>query len=121
MAKNLEYYLQLPYRIVLYPSGQGEYAAEVPELPGCISQGQSVAEVYKMIEDAKICWLETALEDGIEIPEPSQLNAEYSGRLNIRIPKSLHRTLVEKAKAEKISLNQYINYQLSKGTGHAFK
>lgn len=121
MTKTLEYYLSLPYRVMLYPSEEGVYAAEIPELPGCISQGRSVEEAYKMIEDAKVCWLESALEDAAEIPEPSRMFEDYSGKLNIRIPKSLHRTLAEKAKEERISLNQYINYQLSKGTGHLIK
>lgn len=46
---------------------------------------------------------------------------DYSGKLNIRIPKSLHRILVEKAKEEKVSLNQYINYQLSRGVGYKIR
>lgn len=119
--RNLEYYLTLPYRVLLYPSAEGVYAAEIPELPGCISQGKTVEEAYSMIEDAKISWLESALADGLEIPQPYRLIEDYSGKLNIRIPKSLHRTLAEKAKEEQVSLNQYINYQLAKGTGLAVK
>jgi len=118
--KDLEYYLRLPYRVVLYPSNEGGYAAEIPELPGCISQGQSKEEALKMIEDAKICWLESALEDGIEIPEPTEAE-EYSGKLNIRMPKSLHRTLAKKARDEKVSLNQLIVYQLARGLGQPLK
>lgn len=38
---------------------------------------------------------------------------DYSGRLNIRIPKSLHRRLSEGAKADGVSLNQYILYKLA--------
>jgi len=37
------------------------------------------------------------------------------------MPKSLHRTLAERAKEEKISLNQYINYQLARSLGHPHK
>ena len=33
MTKDLNYYLKLPYRIVLHPSPEGGYAAEIPELP----------------------------------------------------------------------------------------
>ena len=119
MAKTIEYYLSLPYRVMIYPSEDGVYAAEIPELPGCISQGRTVEEAYKMIGDAKISWLESALEDGVDIPEPAGMLEKFSGRLNIRIPKSLHRTLARRAKEEKVSLNQYINYQLAKGTGHS--
>ena len=40
--------------------------------------------------------------------------AEYSGELNIKIPKSLHRQLDERAKSEGVSLFQYIIYKLAK-------
>lgn len=121
MIKDLQYYLELPYRVVLHPSEEGGYAVEVLELPGCISQGQTMEEALKMIEDAKLCWLEAALEEGIDIPEPTSGTDDYSGKLNIRIPKSLHRTLAERAKDEKVSLNQYIMYQLARGTGYQIK
>ncbi len=44
--KDFEYYLSLPYKIVLYPSSEGGYAIEIPELPGCLSQGQTVEEPF---------------------------------------------------------------------------
>ncbi|WP_018131235.1 type II toxin-antitoxin system HicB family antitoxin [Effusibacillus pohliae] len=119
--KDLQYYLDLPYRIVLHPADEGGYVVEILELPGCLSQGETIEEALEMIEDAKRAWLEVALEEGIEIPEPARDTEEYSGKLNIRIPKSLHRILSEKAKEENVSLNQYINYQLSRGVGYPTK
>ncbi|WP_246105352.1 toxin-antitoxin system HicB family antitoxin [Sporomusa termitida] len=50
---------------------------------------------------------------GSDIPEPEV--EEYSGKFNLRIPKSLHKDLVIKAKAENISLNQMATYLLAKG------
>lgn len=117
MEKNLNYYLKLPYKIEIIPSPEGGYAARIIELPGCISQGQTLEEVTANIEDAKICWLEAALEEGITIPEPELNQEDYSGKLVVRMPKSLHKVLAEKAKEENVSLNHYINYQLSKGIG----
>lgn len=117
MGKKLDYYLNLPYKIEIIPSPEGGYAAKIIELPGCISQGQTLEEVTANIEDAKICWLEAALEEGIDIPEPLSNNEDYSGKLVVRMPKSLHRVLADRAKEENVSLNQYINYQLSKGVG----
>lgn len=38
---------------------------------------------------------------------------DYSGKLNIRIPRSLHRRLSQEAKADGVSLNQYILYKLA--------
>ncbi len=71
MEKTIDYYMGLPYKIVLYPAVEGGYVVEIPELRGCISQGDDAEDALKMIEDAKLCWLEIALEDGKEIPEPS--------------------------------------------------
>ncbi len=52
-------------------------------------------------------------EDTITLEEYKQ-QREYSGRLLIRIPKELHKQLVEAAKANGVSLNQYALYKLAK-------
>lgn len=52
--------------------------------------------------------------DGTTISlEDAKERLEYSGKLNIRIPKSLHSRLVEEAKGDGVSLNQYILYKLA--------
>ena len=116
--KNLDYYLGIPYKYTLIPAEEGGYVIEIPDLPGCISQGETVEEALAMIEDAKRGWIEIALEQGKDIPEPSKAAEEYSGKFNVRVPKSLHKALSEKAKEENISLNQFILYQLSRGIGY---
>ena len=58
-----------------------------------------------MLDDAKQSWLEAALADGISIPEPAR-EEDYSGRFNLRLPKSLHKDLALTAKMEGVSLNQ---------------
>ena len=63
--------------------------------------------------DAKKAWIEVALEEGIEIPEPDSIE-DYSGQFKLRIPKSLHRLLAEHSKREGISMNQYCVYLLSR-------
>lgn len=115
--KSLDHYLSLPYSITLVPSPEGGFAVKINELTGCISQGETVEDAYRMIEDAKREWLAAALEMGIEIPEPTADPEEFSGRFIARLPKSLHKTLVKKAREEGVSLNQYVVYQLSKGIG----
>jgi len=114
--KDLDYYLKLPYKFTLYPAEECGYVIEIPDLPGCITQAETADEALYMIEDAKKCWIETCLEEGIEIPEPAK--DDYSGKFNVRVPKSLHKTLVEQAEKENISLNQLIIYHLSRGIGH---
>lgn len=71
MTKDLDYYMSLPYKIVVEPDPiDGGYVMHCPELPGCISQADTPEEVMPMIEDAKRCWLSAALEDGYPIKEP---------------------------------------------------
>jgi len=113
--KSLDYYLSLPYTVEMYPSEHGGYVAKVAELPGCITQGETIAQAAEMIEDAKRAWLATALEEGILIPEP--VPEDYSGKLVVRMPRSLHKRLAEMAVKESVSLNQYIVYTLARGIG----
>ena len=113
--KNLDYYAKLPYDIVITSSPEGGYVATIPDLPGCITQGDTRLEVLEMIEDAKICWLEAALDMGQSIDEPDF--DKYNGRLNLRIPKSLHRKLAESAKREGVKINQLAIYLMASGIG----
>lgn len=113
--KDLEYHLRLPYSVVLVPCQEGGYFVKIAELQGCMSQDETVEEALAMIEDAKRGWLEVALQEGIDIPEPGQeADEEYSGRILLRTPKSLHKELIRRARKEGVSLNQFINYQLSR-------
>lgn len=50
----------------------GGYLATVPDLPGCMSDGESEAEVLKNIEDAIAQWIDQALSEGRKIPEPDK-------------------------------------------------
>jgi antitoxin HicB len=108
---TLEYYLSLNYKIELYPDDSA-FVAEIPDLPGCITQGETMEEAISFINEAKHLWLETAIFRGIPIQEPKQLD-NYSGKFLIRMPKSLHARLVSQATDECVSLNQYIVSLLS--------
>lgn len=116
-AKNndLEYYLQLEYPVTIYPAEEGGYVAEIEDLPGCITEGETLDEVSQKIDEARRAWIEVVYEDGLEIPLP-RTEQEYSGRFIVRIPKYLHRRLVEQARREGVSLNQHVEVILSSGT-----
>lgn len=111
--KTSDYYMNLPYRLEIVPDpDEGGYVVRYPDLPGCISVGESISEAIANIEDAKLAWITAAIDEGIKIAEPDSLE-DYSGQFKLRIPKSLHRTLAEHAKAEGTSMNQYCLYLLS--------
>lgn len=56
-----------------------------------------------------------AVNDGstISLEEFQRSTGDYSGKLNIRIPRSLHQRLSQEAKEDGVSLNQYILYKLA--------
>ena len=59
------------YAIVIEHSGDANYSAYVPDLPGCVSIGETVEEVQRNIRDAIAFHLRGMREDGDAIPEPS--------------------------------------------------
>jgi antitoxin HicB len=65
------------------------------------------------IELHRELWIETAYEMGDPIPLPNN-TIEYSGKLLLRMPKSLHRDFAQQAEVEAVSLNQYISSVLSR-------
>lgn len=50
---------------------EGGYVASYPDLPGCLTCGDTLEEVVQNADDAKREWLLAAMEEGIDIPEPS--------------------------------------------------
>lgn len=112
--KTLDDYLLLSYRMeIIEDCEEGGFVVSFPDLPGCITCGETIEEAINNAKDAKKAWLEVALEEGLEIYEPESLE-RYSGQFKLRIPKSLHRTLAEHSKREGISMNQYCLYLLTK-------
>ena len=111
--KTLEEYMALPYKMEIVPDDEGGFVVSFPDLPGCISCGETIELALSNAYDAKRTWLAAAIEDGIRINMPDSLD-EYSGQFKLRIPKSLHRSLAEHSKQEGISMNQYCLYLLSR-------
>ena len=117
--KPLEFYLNLPYTIeVTRDAGEGfsGWFARVVELQGCMTQAENFNELGEMILDAMRAWLEVAIEDSAEIPEPRPQES-YSGKFVVRVPKSLHRQLVKTANSEGVSLNMFISTALGQAVG----
>jgi len=78
MSKQLErppldYFLNLKYPISIYPEDAGGYTAMIPDLPGCMTQGETLEEVVMNIEEARQLWIETVyLSNKRKIPSPSR-------------------------------------------------
>ena len=114
-SKDINYYLNLPYNVTMqkiHDESGDYYYARVLELDGCQSHGATVEEAYSNIREAMEGWIEVKLEFNDPIPEPISDN-NYSGKFNIRIPKSLHKRLAIEAENEGVSMNQYALYKLA--------
>jgi predicted RNase H-like HicB family nuclease len=63
---------RLRYRVVIgWSSADKVYVAFVPDLPGCMAHGSTYEIALANVQDAAKLWLDTAREDGLPIPEPS--------------------------------------------------
>ena len=108
-------YMELPYNInvqLIEDESGRYYVANVVELLGCHADGETEAEAIASLKEAMESWLECAIDHGNDIPLPKTEN-EFSGKFIVRIPKTLHRELSQKAEEEGVSLNQYALYKLS--------
>jgi antitoxin HicB len=112
---------EIEYRFTVRPLREDEgggWLVEYPDLPGCMSDGETIEEAITNGEDAKRCWIAAMKEAGRPIPPPSIEAAEgYSGKWQLRAPKSLHRRLAERARREGVSLNTLAVTLLAEGLG----
>lgn len=70
--KTIEEYMQLKYRMELIPDeAEGGYTVRYPDLPGCVTCADTPENAVRNAEDARREWFAAAMEEGIEIPEPS--------------------------------------------------
>ncbi|MGI8554702.1 MAG: type II toxin-antitoxin system HicB family antitoxin [Dehalococcoidia bacterium] len=116
--KSLDEYLALQYPFHAIAEPEGGYTILFPDLPGCMTQAETADEIAEMAEDARATWIESEYEMGREIPLPSY-PGEYSGKFIVRVSRSLHRTLVQSAEREGVSLNQYAATLLARGDAQA--
>lgn len=92
----------------------GGYLVEFPDLPGCISDGETVDEAITNSMEAKAEWLAAAKELGRQIPEAG---GQLSGKWVQRVPRSVHARLVERAEREGVSLNTLVVSLIAEGLG----
>jgi len=107
---KVDEYTGLPYHLLVVQDGEDKgkpWTSSVEELPGCTSQGKTSEEALGGIQSAMAKWIAVALEEGREIPEPRSATS-HSGRLLLRMPRTLHADLTRASEREGVSLNQFI-------------
>jgi antitoxin HicB len=103
---------------VFWSDEDAGFIATAPDLPGSSAFGETQSEALAQLQQAIEAWIEAANAAGNPVPEPSRppLESQPSGKLLVRMPKSLHATLALAAKHENISLNHYIVFLLATAT-----
>lgn len=112
---RVEDYMKLPYtRIVQEMNDEsGHYFyGRILELDGCQSTGDTIEELYESLNEAMEGYIKVKLENNLPIPEPERVDS-YSGKFNVRLPKTLHQRLVIEAQNEGVSLNTLVLYKLA--------
>ncbi len=83
------------------------WAAEIIDLPGCVSHGDTPEEAIENLNEAKKLWIEDHLANGYTVPEPVEARG-FSGRVLLRLPQSVHYRLSRDAAREAVSLNSHL-------------
>ncbi len=106
-----------PVRLQRLPEDEGGgWLAEVPDLPGCMSDGDTPEQAVANVQGAILSWIEAAEELGRSVPAPGA-DEHFSGKWVIRMPRSLHRRLAERARHEGVSLNTLATTLLAEAVG----
>ncbi|MFQ5954367.1 MAG: toxin-antitoxin system HicB family antitoxin [Kiloniellales bacterium] len=92
------------------------FVVEVPDLPGCIADGETEQEALENAKAAIEEWIAAAEALGRPTPEPGT-HKSYSGKWVQRVPKSLHMKLAAEARREGVSLNSFAMSLLAEGLG----
>ncbi len=93
--------------------GEMLFEARVREFPYLHEYAKSWEEAYELVIDAIETLAPMLEEEGKPIPTPIVPIDDYSGRVTLRLPKSLHRALANAAEGEGVSLNSYLVSLLS--------
>ena len=115
-AREAAMYLAKPYHRVVLPEEDHTWRGEIMEFSGCFSTGERMEDALKSLEEAALSWIASALAHNQTIPEPIGIQ-EYSGRLVLRLPRSLHKKAAYVAATENVSLNQFITMAVSEAIG----
>ena len=98
----------------LSPEDGGGFLIEYPDIPGCMSDGETPSAAILNGRDALKSALRTIRGFGDPIPKPGSFSAS-SGQWRQRVPKSLHARLVARAAREGVSLNMLVTALLAEG------
>lgn len=114
-AKNIEQTYkpeQYSYNVA-WSEDDGVFIGRVSEFPSLAAHGASQEKALREIRTVVGYVLEDLAEEGAPIPVPLGKRS-FSGKLNVRMPKDLHRRLALESETQGVSLNALINSKLER-------
>ena len=111
MNRNLDRY-RFTVRPLSKEEGRG-YLVEYPDIPGCMSDGETIEEAITNGRDALRDCMEVFRESGRKIPKPSIEAAQWRQRL----PRTLYSKLTKQAEAEGVSINSLVAAIIAEAIG----
>ena len=102
----------------------GGFVITFPDLPGCMSDGETIDEAIANGRDAFSACISALIDMGRPVPPPSArpvelMELEASGKFIMRVPKGLHARLAARAKREGVSLNTLVLTYAAEGLGRS--
>lgn len=97
--------------------GEKLYVGKVAELPDVMAYEDSYEYAHTVLLEAIASLKEIANEQMRTFPVPFEAEGEYSGRVTLRITKSLHKSASLMADREGVSLNQFLNTVIAEAVG----
>lgn len=109
--QNLDQF-QFTVRPLSKEEGSG-YLVEYPDIPGCMSDGETIPEAIKNGREALLDCLDVFKESGRELPKPSIEAAQWRQRL----PRTLYSKLTKQAANEGVSINSLVTAIIAEAIG----
>jgi antitoxin HicB len=98
----------------LTKSEGGGYLVEYPDIPGCMSDGETVEEALANGRAALADCLAVFRESGRDLPKPAAVEA---AQWRQRLPRTLYAKLTEQAEAEGVSINSFVTAIIAEAVG----
>ena len=109
--RNLDQY-QFTVRPLSEEEGGG-YLVEYPDIPGCMSDGETIEEAIRNGREALRDCVAVFAESGRQLPKPAIEAAQWRQRL----PRTLYSKLARQAKSEGVSINSLVTAIIAEAVG----
>ena len=111
MSRNLDQY-QFTVRRLSREEGGG-YLVEYPDIPGCMSDGETIEEAIRNGREALRDCIDVFKESGRKIPKPVVEAAQWRQR----VPRTLYSKLTKQAENEGVSINSFVTAIIAEAIG----